>query len=85
MASRLTAELAGATDVEVLGHADGNEVFVSVTPERAATWRDAGAEFYASIHGNRRLVRLVTSWATTHEEVDQFVQMASEADLGPIS
>jgi threonine aldolase len=85
MASRLAAELSDAPDVSLLRHPDGNELFVSVAPERAAAWRDAGAEFYDSPSGSHRLIRLVTSWSTTPEEVDQFVEMACDAQLGAIS
>jgi threonine aldolase len=85
MASRLATELGRTPGIELVGHVDGNELFVSVDPDRAAAWRDAGAEFYDSPSGNHRLVRLVTSWSTTQEEVDQFAEMASDAQLGPIS
>jgi threonine aldolase len=85
MASRLASELSQAPGVELVGHVDGNELFVSVVADQAAAWRDAGAEFYDSPAGPRRVVRLVTSWSTTHEEVDQFVEMANDAQLGAIS
>jgi threonine aldolase len=85
MAARLANALAAVEGIDVVGHPDGNELFVSVAPERAAAWRDAGAEFYDSPSGGRRQIRLVTSWSTSPEEVDRFTELANDAQLGAIS
>ncbi len=85
MAGRLASELGDVPGIEVVGHPDGNEVFVSVGAERVAEWRDSGAEFYDSPNGARRLVRLVCSWSTTPEEIDEFVRLTWDAGAEAIS
>ena len=59
---------------------DGNELFVPATTPEVAAWRAAGADFYDSPAGPDRLVRLVTSWSTTPEEVDAFAAVARPGD-----
>jgi threonine aldolase len=85
MATRLAEGLDQADGVDLSARPDGNELFVSVSPERAGAWREAGAEFYDSPSGRQRLIRLVTSWSTTHDEVDQFIEMAFDSQVEAIS
>ncbi len=47
--------------------AEANIAFVAMPPERSRAWAAAGVEFYEIEPG---LIRLVTSWATTAEDVD---------------
>jgi threonine aldolase len=85
MATRLAAGLAELDGIELVGHPDGNELFVTTSPEQVARWRDLGVEFYDSPTGTHRVVRLVTSWATTSSEIDQFLEIAGMTELGVIS
>lgn len=63
---------------------DGNELFVTLRPATSATWSSAGAEFYdAALPGSElRIARLVTTWATTTDDVDEFIRMANEQTPG---
>ena len=82
MADRLAAGLT-ALGIRPVWPVEANEVFV-VLPERAdARLKSAGAIYYAwhpsAPVGDTRLVRLVTSFATTIEEVDLFLATAAAA------
>jgi threonine aldolase len=55
---------------------DGNELFVSVEPATAEAWKAAGTQFYGAPSGDLVLVRLVTSFATTDDDVSSFLNMA---------
>jgi threonine aldolase len=82
MAARLRAGLAQAEDARLAWPTETNEVFAVFAKERAAALKAAGAVFYdwppphgVEIDGEAEaLVRLVTSFATTPEEVDRFVE-----------
>ncbi|HKY14380.1 MAG TPA: beta-eliminating lyase-related protein [Microthrixaceae bacterium] len=80
MAARLAAGLTGAPGVTVLPF-DGNELFVITDSAAVAGWREAGAEFYDAAAppdqqgAARRLVRLVTSFATTDEHVAALLEV----------
>ena len=84
-AARLGERLA-AVGLKRVWPVDANEVFVVLSPEADERLKAAGASYYswqsdvlprsiASADG--KLVRLVTSFATTDEEVDRFAAIAS--------
>ncbi len=85
MADRLAAGLAGAGLVPVWP-VEANEVFVALPAPVDARLKAAGATYYPWVsealpNGNTlprdtTLVRLVTSFATTSDEVDRFVAVA---------
>ncbi|KAA5803896.1 threonine aldolase [Alkalicaulis satelles] len=72
-AARLAERLARADGAELAHPADGNEVFVRLTPALSQRLRDAGAQFYAWPDGS---ARFVTSWCTTSEEIDAVLKAA---------
>lgn len=63
----------------LLPGAQGNIVFADLSEEACTRAAAAGAQFYRSrtiaARDGRRGVRLVTSWATTPEEVARFVEL----------
>jgi threonine aldolase len=63
---------------------DGNELFVTISSATSATWSAEGVEFYDTpLTGTEtRIARLVTTWATTPEDVDEFVRIAHEQTPG---
>ena len=81
MADRLRAGLAQLKDARLAWPTETNEVFAVLARERAAALKAAGAVFYdwppphdMELDGEaEQLVRLVTSFATSAEEVDRFV------------
>jgi threonine aldolase len=75
-ARALAEGLIGAPGVAACGVPDGNEIFVLVEPAIAEAWKAAGAEFYGSPAGDRVMIRLVTSFATTDEHVSTFLKAA---------
>jgi len=87
MADRLAAGLAAAAFVPVWP-VEANEVFVSIPLRIDARLRAAGASYYPwttdslppnlAVAREGVLVRLVTSFATTAEEVDRFVALVRE-------
>ncbi|HEY7661924.1 MAG TPA: beta-eliminating lyase-related protein [Xanthobacteraceae bacterium] len=87
MADRLAAGL-NAAGLAPIWPVDANEVFVVLPPELDARLRAAGATYYpwtttkTKTHAEAStrdgiLVRLVTSFATSAEEVDRFVTTAA--------
>jgi threonine aldolase len=68
--------LSGAPGVVSCSDPDGNEVFVLVEPPTAEAWKAAGAQFYGSPSGDRVMIRLVTSFATTDEHLSTFLEVA---------
>lgn len=58
--------------------AEANELFVHLPPPLAAALQAKGAAFYGWPQLGPDVVRLVTSWATTDEEVDRFLAMVAE-------
>ena len=58
---------------------DGNELFVPATTAQVTAWRAEGADFYDSPSDDGRIIRLVTSWSTTADEVDEFVLLARKS------
>jgi threonine aldolase len=84
MADRLAAGLAGF-GIEPVWPVEANEVFVALPVATDARLRSAGAVYYPwssnaladPIPADTVLVRLVTSFATTAEEVDRFIATAA--------
>jgi threonine aldolase len=82
MASRLAEALDRSADARLAFKPDGNEVFAILTSEADDRLKAAGAVYHPwsleslPVHerpaAGERLVRLVTSWRTAAEEVDQF-------------
>jgi threonine aldolase len=70
--------------------AEGNEVFAVLDTETLATLKAAGASFYVRpqagpdlrLAEGETVVRLVTSFATTPEEVDRFLSLLPDAAAG---
>jgi threonine aldolase len=68
------------------GPVDGNEIFAVIRQQAAEELKAAGAKFYAwdaaamprdeQPQSDEVLVRLVTSWATSDEEVALFVSLS---------
>jgi threonine aldolase len=75
-ARALAEGLAGAPGVASCTPPDGNELFVLVEPATAEAWKAAGAQFYGAPAGDRVMVRLVTSFASTDEHVSTFLKVA---------
>jgi threonine aldolase len=75
-ARALAEGLSEAPGVASCGAPDGNELFVLVEPATAEAWERAGAQFYGTPSGDRVMVRLVTSFATTDEHVSTFLKVA---------
>jgi threonine aldolase len=88
MADRLAAGLA-ALGVEPVWPVEANEVFVAVPARMDARLKSEGAIYYpwhtnslpqgVALASEASLVRLVTSFATSAEEVDRFVASAGAA------
>jgi len=70
MGARLHAAV--APHVEVIHPVDANIVFVRLTPAQAASLRDDGFRFHDWTIFGDNVVRLVTGWSTTAEDVDSF-------------
>lgn len=73
MNARLAAGLAGLPDVRLAYPADANITFATLPPAMHDRLQAAGARYYAMADGR---ARLVTSWATTPQEVDAFLAAA---------
>jgi threonine aldolase len=86
MADRLAAGLAAA-DLVPVWPVEANEVFVALPARADERLSSAGAIYYpwatdflpegVALKGDETLVRLVTSFATSVDEVDRFVAIAS--------
>jgi threonine aldolase len=83
MADRLRAGLGAAQDAREAWPTEGNEVFAIIRRIDAARLREAGAAFYdwpephdlpLGLTAEECLVRLVTNFSTTAEEVDRFAE-----------
>jgi threonine aldolase len=77
-AARLARGLHDTPDAEIIWPVEANAVFARLPDEMIGRLRAAGASFYdwsASTDG-RTLVRLVTSFATPDEEVQQLLELA---------
>lgn len=81
MAARLSAGLGALPGVEVEGPVEANMIFATLPQDMHRALRAAGAGYYvepaAQDEGAPHLrIRLVTSWATTPEQVDAFLAAA---------
>ncbi len=81
MARRMADHIAASGNVRLAWEPRGNEIFAVMEKTTAARLRDNGALFYDQnpphsekhlIGENETLVRLVTSFATSTEEIDRF-------------
>jgi threonine aldolase len=84
MADRLATRLS-SSGLKPVWPVEANEVFVTLPATADERLREAGAAYYPwasdsiAVPPNHQLVRLVTSFATTEAEIDQFVGIASTA------
>jgi threonine aldolase len=88
-ARRLFDGLVALPDVRAGWTAQANEVFVIAPTSRVAAWRAAGAVFYdwptrgvppdRAPRSGETLIRLVTSFGTSADEIDSFLALASSA------
>ncbi|HEU4724025.1 MAG TPA: beta-eliminating lyase-related protein, partial [Candidatus Eisenbacteria bacterium] len=86
MAARLVAGLAGVQGVRLVRPAQANEVFVVMPAALVDRLKAAGADFYdwyldalppgTRLADGEMFIRLVTSFATTNEQVDEFLAAA---------
>ena len=86
-ASKLSAALSNISKVQIVWPTQANEVFAVIPKPIADRLRSAGAQFYewyrdalpdgVMIRQDQIFVRLVTSYATTDQEIEQFCQLAS--------
>ena len=84
MAARLQAGIEGSTEARLAWQSPANETFPIVTKALARELSSKGALFYEwapprsarhLVGADETMLRLVTSFATTEEHVDQFVAM----------
>jgi threonine aldolase len=88
-AQRLSSELAKTPGLRLAWPTEANEVFVVAPTTIVGMWRAAGAAFYQwstrSLAGDRTpregetLVRLVTSFETSQEEIDRLLDLTRGA------
>lgn len=57
---------------------EANHVFVALPPETVAGLEAAGVRFLRWAHFGPNVIRLVTNWTTTEEEIARFVTMARD-------
>jgi threonine aldolase len=76
MSARLSAGLRKSNAARLDWTSTANEVFPIVSKTTAAKLRAAGAVFHTwEDNGNEEMIRLVTSFATTEADVDQFLSL----------
>ncbi len=76
MAARLAAALTADGAVRLEWAPTTNEVFPIMPTTTATRLRAAGARFHSwRVRGDEEMVRLVTSFATTDEDVDEFLAL----------
>ena len=88
-AQRLQQGLASITGVKVVWPVQANQLFVTLPAQAADALSAAGAQFYdwypttlpadISLADNERYIRLVTSFETGDEQVEEFVQVLKNA------
>ncbi len=85
MAARLVQGIDASENCRLAWNPDANEVFPIINKKTVKRLEDAGAEFHewpaprsfsGHIDGNETLCRLVTSFATTEQDVDRFCEAA---------
>ncbi|MFT6556884.1 threonine aldolase family protein [Sneathiella sp.] len=77
MARRLAEGLIKMTSFQPEFPVEGNIVFVHLTEELVSQLEQAGFLFYVMGTRDQAKVRLVTSWNTTTDDVDQFLNIVS--------
>ncbi|MGB7286362.1 MAG: low specificity L-threonine aldolase [Salaquimonas sp.] len=86
MAEQLASKIKALNTVQLAWEREANELFVVINKQKAAELHSKGAKFFdwqvPSAHSDllkegEELYRLVTSFATTSEEVDQFMACLS--------
>jgi threonine aldolase len=84
MSDRLRAGLEGSNKARLAWHTNSNEVFAIIEKDAAKLAHDKGAKFYDwlpprehpdMVGKTETLIRLVTSFATTADDVDQFLDI----------
>lgn len=89
MTARLKAGLSGIDSIRYAFEPQGNESFIVMQASLATRLREAGAQFFefavpagheGMLGEGEDLYRLVTSFATTAEEVDQFAALVASSD-----
>ena len=79
MAARLGAGLAAHGSVRLEWRSTANEVFPILPAATATTLREGGATFHTwEERGDDEMIRLVTSFATTEEDVDGFLALLGD-------
>ena len=81
MAARLARGLGAIDGLEVIYPTEINEVFVRLPDTLVTQLQSAGAQFYPwicpGLPAQAQVYRLITSWNTGEEAVDQFLSLAS--------
>jgi threonine aldolase len=79
MARRLADAVEASADLALLHPVEGNMLFVATTQDRLESLARAGLPLRvrSSLPDGRRVCRLVTSFATTHEEVRRFAAVVA--------
>ena len=76
MAARLAAGLQATEAARLEWATTSNELFPVLSSAAVARLREAGAQFHTwREHGEEEMIRLVTSYATTEDEVDVFLAL----------
>ncbi|MCJ8509533.1 low specificity L-threonine aldolase [Rhizobium lemnae] len=87
MAGRLRDGLAASNTARLAWDSQSNEVFAVIPRHTAKSAENKGAKFYEwpipkdlgeTVHEDETLIRLVTSFATTSDEVDRFLQVLQQ-------
>jgi threonine aldolase len=91
LATQLSETLTKVTNVKIVWPTQSNEVFAVMPKTTARRLRMHGAEFYewssaalptgVALQDDQVLVRLVTSFMTTREDVQAFIEVACNADV----
>ena len=77
MAQRLYKGLIENPKIHILHPVQANEVFLSMPNNMVSPLRNAGAAFYDWPHEEKRHIRLVTSFNTQPEDVEQFLTITN--------
>jgi len=82
MAARLAAAIEASPHARLAWKPDANEVFAIIGKAQSDALRKAGATFYEwtvpaelEVGSDEKLFRLVTSFATTSEDVERFAEL----------
>lgn len=84
MAQRLAAGLAEVPGVEICHPVDANLVFAILPPAVNRALKKAGGQYHPWVvpgdAADGKMIRLVTNFSTTMDEVDRFVSVAQKGD-----